>query len=76
MQGAVSNRITPAGENASMWTGGKPLMPKDSNNSVTPKIKSTRARVDKRIDRMANDAAKKASKTEQNYDAKRGIFTK
>jgi hypothetical protein len=51
-------------------------MPKDSNNSVTPKIKSTRARVDKRIDRMANDAAKKASKTEQNYDAKRGIFTK
>ena len=39
-------------------------------------IKGSKAPVDKRIDRIADDAAGKAAKTEQKYDQKRGIFTK
>jgi hypothetical protein len=51
-------------------------MAKPDNLKVVPKTKGTKAPVDKKIDSIAHDAAKKASKTEQKYEQKQGIFTK
>lgn len=51
-------------------------MAKSSNLKVVPKTTGSKAPVDKKIDRIADDAANKASKTEQKYDQKQGIFTK
>lgn len=47
-----------------------------SKTSVTPKTKSTKTRAGKKANRAADDAAKRAGKTEQNYDEKQGMFTK
>jgi hypothetical protein len=51
-------------------------MPKDRNLSVIPKTKAHKSTTAKNVNRTADDAAKKAQKTEQKYEEKRGIFTK
>ena len=51
-------------------------MAKDGNLSVVPKSKGRKSVVGKNVIRTAEDAAKKAQKTEQKYEEKRGIFTK
>ena len=51
-------------------------MAKESKLSVVPKTKPRRTTADKNANRVAEDAAKKASRTERKYDEKRGIFTK
>ena len=51
-------------------------MAKDRNLSVVPKTKGRKSVAGKNVNRTADDAAKKAQKTEQKYEEKRGIFTK
>jgi hypothetical protein len=52
-------------------------MAKDRNLSVVPKTKARKSTTaGKNVTRAADDAAKKAQKTEQKYEEKRGIFTK
>jgi hypothetical protein len=51
-------------------------MPKERNLSVVTKTKSRKSVAGKNVNRAADDAAKKAQKTEQKYEEKRGTFTK
>jgi hypothetical protein len=55
---------------------GEIKMAQDRNLSVVPKTKARKSTTDKNVNRTADDAAKKAQKTEQKYEEKRGIFTK
>jgi hypothetical protein len=55
---------------------GEIKMAKDRNLSVVPKTKARKSTAGKNVNRNADDAAKKAQKTEQKYEEKRGIFTK
>jgi hypothetical protein len=51
-------------------------MAKGRNLSVVPKTKGRKSVAGKNVNRVVDDAAKKAQKTEQKYEEKRGIFTK
>ena len=51
-------------------------MAEERNLSVVPKTKGRKSVAGKEVNRTADDAAKKAQKTEQKYEEKRGIFTK
>jgi hypothetical protein len=51
-------------------------MAKESKLSAVPGTKTRRTTTEKKTNRVADDAAKKAQRTEQKYDEKRGIFTK
>jgi len=51
-------------------------MAKERNLSVVPKTKGRKSVAGKNVNRTADDGAKKAQKTEQKYEEKRGIFTK
>jgi hypothetical protein len=53
-------------------------MPSETKIPPPPKQDDSSASetADKKLDRIADDAAKKAGKTEQNYDEGRNIFTK
>ena len=51
-------------------------MAKEKDLSVVPKNKGSKTTTGKSANRTADDAAKKAQKTEQKYGEKRGIFTK
>ena len=55
------------------------MMPSETNIDKTPsteKFPVTRTAEDKKMDRAAEDAAEKASKTERHYDQNHDIFTK
>lgn len=49
-------------------------MSRDRNQSC--RTKGRKATAAKNVNRTADDVAKKAQKTEQKYEEKRGIFTK
>lgn len=51
-------------------------MAKESKLSAVPRTKTRRTATEKNTNRIADDTAKKAQRTEQKYDEKRGIFTK
>ncbi len=51
-------------------------MAKERNLSFVPKTKGRKSVARKNVNPTADDAAKKAQKTEQKYEEKRGIFTK
>jgi hypothetical protein len=68
-------RITPESEMASRGEG-ELNMAKERNLSFVPKTKGRKSVARKNVNPTADDAAKKAQKTEQKYEEKRGIFTK